>query len=59
MGQRIVLDHADRSPLSRAPAGPVRVYRGDRLLGIADFAPPGLLAPQRVLATVSRDRSNT
>jgi tRNA pseudouridine55 synthase len=59
MGQRIVLDHADRAPLSRAPAGPVRVYRGDCLLGIADFAPPGLLAPQRVLATVSRDRSNT
>jgi len=35
--------------LRRAPAGPVRVYRGERLLGIADFAPPGLLAPQRVL----------
>jgi tRNA pseudouridine55 synthase len=58
-GQRIVLDHADRAPLSRAPAGPVRVYLGDRLLGIADFAPPGLLAPQRVLATVPRDRPNT
>lgn len=58
-GQRIVLDHDDRAPLSRAPAGPVRVYRGDCLLGIADFAPPGLLAPQRVLATVPRDRTNT
>ncbi|MFM1989440.1 MAG: hypothetical protein RJA99_2397 [Pseudomonadota bacterium] len=54
-GQRIVLDHHDRAPLSRAPAGPVRVYRGDCLLGIADFAPPGLLAPQRVLATAPRD----
>lgn len=59
MGQRIVLDHAERAPLSRAPAGPVRVYRGDCLLGIADFAPPGLLAPQRVLATVPRARTNT
>jgi tRNA pseudouridine55 synthase len=49
-GQRIVLDTASRAPLQRAPAGPVRVYRGARLLGIADFAPPGLLAPQRVLA---------
>ena len=48
-GQRIVLDTASRAPLQRAPAGPVRVYRGARLLGIADFAPPGLLAPQRVL----------
>lgn len=54
-GQRIVLDPRDRAPLSRAPAGPVRVYRGEALLGIADFAPPGLLAPQRVLATAPRD----
>lgn len=54
-GQRIVLDHSARSPLSRAPAGPVRVYRGDRLIGVADFAPPGLLAPRRVLASAPRD----
>jgi tRNA pseudouridine55 synthase len=54
-GQRIVLDHAARAPLSRAPAGPVRVYRGDRLIGVADFAPPGLLAPRRVLASAPRD----
>jgi hypothetical protein len=50
-GQRLVLDNASRAPLANAPAGPVRVYRGDRLLGTALFAPPGLLAPQRVLAT--------
>jgi len=49
-GQRLVLDHALRAPLADAPAGPVRVYRGARLLGVADFAPPGRLAPQRVLA---------
>ena len=54
-GQRIVLDTASREPLQRAPAGPVRVYRGERLLGIAEFAPPGLLAPQRVLAAATRD----
>jgi tRNA pseudouridine55 synthase len=52
-GQRIVLDIASRAPLQRAPPGPVRVYRGARLLGIAEFAPPGLLAPQRVLAPAS------
>ena len=57
-GQRIVLDAHDRVPLSRAPAGPVRVYRGERLIGIADFAPPGLLAPQRVLAAPPRDLTN-
>lgn len=50
-GQRLVLDNVSRAPLANAPAGPVRVYRGDRLLGTALFAPPGLLAPQRVLAT--------
>jgi len=50
-GQRLVLDTVSRAPLANAPAGPVRVYRGDRLLGTALFAPPGLLAPQRVLAT--------
>jgi tRNA pseudouridine55 synthase len=49
-GQRIVLDTHDRAPLASAPAGPVRVYRGALLLGVAEFAPPGLLAPQRVLA---------
>ncbi len=49
-GQRIVLDTDQRAPLASAPAGPVRVYRGSQLLGVADFAPPGLLAPQRVLA---------
>ena len=49
-GQRIVLDKDQRAPLASAPAGPVRVYRGLQLLGVADFAPPGLLAPQRVLA---------
>jgi tRNA pseudouridine55 synthase len=54
-GQRIVLDTASRAPLQRAPAGPVRVYRGERLLGIAEFAPPGLLAPQRVLTAAPRD----
>jgi tRNA pseudouridine55 synthase len=54
-GQRIVLDTASRAPLQRAPAGPVRVYRGARLLGIAEFAPPGLLAPQRVLAAAPRE----
>ena len=54
-GQRIVLDIASRAPLQRAPAGPVRVYRGARLLGIAEFAPPGLLAPQRVLAAAPRE----
>jgi len=54
-GQRIVLDTAGREPLQRAPAGPVRVYRGDRLLGIAEFAPPGLLAPSRVLAAAPRE----
>jgi tRNA pseudouridine55 synthase len=54
-GQRIVLDTASRAPLQRAPAGPVRVYRGARLLGIAEFAPPGLLAPQRVLVPASRE----
>jgi tRNA pseudouridine55 synthase len=50
-GQRLVLDDESRAPLARAPAGPVRVYAGERLLGIAAFAPPGLLAPQRVLGT--------
>jgi tRNA pseudouridine55 synthase len=50
-GQRLVLDDAGRAPLARTPAGPVRVYAGERLLGIAAFAPPGLLAPQRVLGT--------
>ena len=54
-GQRIVLDTAERAPLQRACAGPVRVYRGARLLGIASFAPPGLLAPQRVLAAAPQD----
>jgi tRNA pseudouridine55 synthase len=54
-GQRIVLDDAARAPLSRAPAGPVRVYGGGRLLGVAEFAPPGLIAPQRVLAASPRD----
>jgi tRNA pseudouridine55 synthase len=54
-GQRIVLDTASRAPLERAPAGSVRVYSGARLLGIAEFAPPGLLAPQRVLAPAPRD----
>ena len=49
-GQRLVLDNALRAPLAQAPAGPVRVYRGARLLGVAEFAPPGRLAPQRVLA---------
>ena len=49
-GQRIVLDTAARSPLAGADAGPVRVYRGPRLIGIAAFQPPGLLAPQRVIA---------
>jgi tRNA pseudouridine55 synthase len=49
-GQRLVLDTASREPLAHASAGPVRVYRGERLLGVAAFAPPGLLAPQRVLA---------
>jgi glycosyltransferase involved in cell wall biosynthesis len=36
--------------LAGADAGPVRVYRGPRLIGIAAFQPPGLLAPQRVIA---------
>jgi len=49
-GQRLVLDNLLRAPLADAPAGPVRVYRGARLLGVAEFAPPGRLAPQRVLA---------
>jgi len=49
-GQRLVLDDASRAPLAREAAGPVRVYAGERLLGIAAFAPPGLLAPQRVLS---------
>jgi tRNA pseudouridine55 synthase len=48
-GQRLVLDDESRVQLARASAGPVRVYAGERLLGIAAFAPPGLLAPQRVL----------
>ena len=54
-GQRIVLDTAEREPLRRAAPGPVRVYRDGRLIGIARFAPPGLLAPQRVLAGTPRD----
>jgi hypothetical protein len=33
----------------------VRVYRGALLLGVAEFAPPGLLAPQRVLAAAPRE----
>lgn len=49
-GQRIVLDTVQRAPLADAPAGPVRVYRGTSLIGVADFAPPGRLAPSRVLA---------
>ncbi len=49
-GQRLVLDTALRAPLDGAPAGPVRVYLGARLIGVADFAPPGRLAPSRVLA---------
>ena len=49
-GQRLVLDTALRAPLDGAPPGPVRVYQGARLIGVADFAPPGKLAPSRVLA---------
>jgi tRNA pseudouridine55 synthase len=52
-GQRLVLDTALRAPLAQVACGPVRVYRGDALLGIAQFAPPGLLAPSRVLAATS------
>lgn len=48
-GQRLVLDTALRAPLAQVASGPVRVYRGGHLLGIAQFAPPGLLAPSRVL----------
>lgn len=53
-GQRLVLDTAERAPLARVQAGPVRVYRGDDLLGVAEFDPPGLLAPRRVLAMAAR-----
>jgi tRNA pseudouridine55 synthase len=52
-GQRIVLDPAQRVPLARTEPGAVRVYRGEQLLGIAQFAPPGLLAPSRVLAAAA------
>lgn len=51
-GQRLVLDGVVRAPLASVPGGPVRVYRGEDLLGIAEFDPPGLLAPRRVLCTV-------
>jgi len=49
-GQRLVLDTVARAPLQRAQAGPVRVYCGERLLGVASFEPPGLLAPKRLIA---------
>ncbi len=49
-GQRLVLDTVARAPLQQAQAGPVRVYCGERLLGVAGFEPPGLLAPRRLIA---------
>lgn len=49
-GQRVVLEPAARHGLLGLAGGPVRVYDGQRLVGTAEFVPPGLLAPRRVLA---------
>lgn len=49
-GQRLVLSVPERASLFDVPAGLVRVYCGAHLLGVADFVPPGLIAPQRVIA---------
>lgn len=59
-GQRIILDHALRADLGRSvpPATDpsegqaqslVRVYRNDQLLGVAQFEPPGRIAPRRLV----------
>lgn len=59
-GQRIILDPALRADLGRsAPtavqrsaAGDqplIRVYRNDQLLGVAEFEPPGRIAPKRLV----------
>jgi hypothetical protein len=45
-----VLEPAARHGLLGLAGGPVRVYDGQRLVGTAEFVPPGLLAPRRVLA---------
>lgn len=49
-GQRIILDPAQRPTEAQTPEGLVRVYQTPHLLGTALFSPPGLIAPQRVLA---------
>ena len=49
-GQRIVLDAAVRHAVAAHEAGRVRVYRARHLLGVAEFRPPGLLAPLRLVA---------
>ena len=51
-GQRVVLARgaARFSPTMPAMRTRVRVYRDERLLGVADFDPPGLLSPQRLVA---------
>jgi tRNA pseudouridine55 synthase len=48
-GQRLAL------PCPTPQASRVRVYRAGQLLGVADFTPPGLLAPLRVLAQPQQD----
>jgi tRNA pseudouridine55 synthase len=48
-GQRLAL------PGATPQASRVRVYRAGQLLGVADFTPPGLLAPIRVLAQPQQD----
>ena len=59
-GQRIILDHAlradlcsnDPSATSRSEGGEqslIRVYRNDQLLGVAEFEPPGRIAPRRLV----------
>jgi len=55
-GQRIILDHALRAGLHHATAASavqeqslIRVYRDDQLLGVAQFEPPGRIAPKRLV----------
>ena len=63
-GQRIILDHALRADLSsnylsatsRSEGGEqslIRVYRNDQLLGVAEFEPPGRIAPRRLVRLAS------
>jgi tRNA pseudouridine55 synthase len=47
-GQRIILDHSLRAGLPGSDAL-LRVYQKGRLLGVADFQPPGRIAPKRLV----------